>query len=265
VAVLGRNEDSRRIKSTVTLKADASADGTTPEDRGGDAFREAAGIDPKALAVRIFGADATGSPGLQRREPSSRSDREKAERQAIISTGVLPLLESLGTVEAQGTEHKVRFRGALVEKHQRMNGWVPVVTQDRKIGITHAIPSEYLRRLELQNDLFGDKIRIIGITKAHRFATTQPTLKGGEPTELEIRQILEDAGWERVPIGLQELPTILMGSTWWHREEKVILLDARKPNFKKTDFGILPIDLVLADLTPEMGTLLGLANSPTDK
>jgi len=26
-----------------------------------------------------------------------------------------------------------------------------------------------------------------------------------------------------------------MGSAWWHDEEELVLLDARKPNFKKTD------------------------------
>jgi len=31
-----------------------------------------------------------------------------------------------------------------------------------------------------------------------------------------------------------------------------VLLDARKPKFKKTNFGVLPIDLVLADLSPQM-------------
>lgn len=140
-----------------------------------------------------------------------------------------------------------------------MDGWIATVTQGNKIGVAHALPSEYLHRLELQNDLFGDKLRIIGLTKANRFAISQPTLKGGEPTEIEIREVLEAAGWVRIPIELQDLPAVLMGSAWWHQEEKVILLDARKPNFKKTDFGILPIDLVLSDLTPEMTGLLGLA------
>jgi len=43
-----------------------------------------------------------------------------------------------------------------------------------------------------------------------------------------------------------------MGSAWWHAEESLVLLDARKPNFKKTDYGVLPIDLILADLTKSM-------------
>ena len=124
------------------------------------------------------------------------------------------------------------------------------------IMLERALPTEYLRRLELQNELFGDTIQIIGLTRANRFAITQPALRGGEPTQNEIRDVLEEAGWRRVPIAAQNLPIQLMGSTWWHDEEKLLMLDARKPNFKKTKFGVLPIDLILADLTPEMHQLI---------
>jgi hypothetical protein len=43
-----------------------------------------------------------------------------------------------------------------------------------------------------------------------------------------------------------------MGSAWYHDEEQLILLDARKPNLKKTDYGTLPIDLIIGEYTPEM-------------
>jgi hypothetical protein len=43
-----------------------------------------------------------------------------------------------------------------------------------------------------------------------------------------------------------------MGTAWWHEEEGLILVDARKPNFKKTEFGILPIDLILCEINAEM-------------
>lgn len=43
-----------------------------------------------------------------------------------------------------------------------------------------------------------------------------------------------------------------MGSAWWHEEEGMVLIDARKPNFKKTAFGVLPIDLILADFISKM-------------
>jgi hypothetical protein len=120
------------------------------------------------------------------------------------------------------------------------------------LGIERALPTEYLRRLDLQNELFGDHIQVIGLTRANRFATIQPTLRGGEPSENEIRNVLEEGGWQRVPIQVQNLPIQLMGSAWWHDEEGLVLVDARKPNFKKTGFGVLPIDLVLADLSPQM-------------
>ncbi|MES2439974.1 MAG: hypothetical protein V4584_12935 [Verrucomicrobiota bacterium] len=120
------------------------------------------------------------------------------------------------------------------------------------LGIQPTLPVEYLRRLDLHNELFGDHLRVIGMTRADRFVTVQPTLRGGEPGENEIRDVLEDAGWHRVPISMQNLPAQLMGSAWWHAEEALVLIDARKPNFKKTAFGVLPIDLTLADLTPDM-------------
>jgi hypothetical protein len=100
--------------------------------------------------------------------------------------------------------------------------------------------------------MFGDDIRITSMTRGDRFVITQPTPRGGEPSENEIRDVLEEAGWRRVPPEVQDLPIQLMGSAWWHAEELLVLLDARKPNFKKTDYGVLPIDLILADLTDEM-------------
>ncbi len=120
------------------------------------------------------------------------------------------------------------------------------------LGIETALPSEYLRRLELQNELFGDHIRVVGLTRANRFVISQPTLRGGEPGETEIRDLLLEAGWQRVPIQVQNLPIPLMGAAWWHDAENLVLLDARKPNFKLTDYGVLPIDLILADLSQEM-------------
>jgi hypothetical protein len=262
---LAVENDSTGDQSTFTLNGDGSEDRKSPETCGDDALGKSNGVSPKDVASRIFGPNAEGTSRLQCSDPrtSSRPDRARVEREAIVAAGTLPTLKYLSAIDARGTEHSVRFRGSRVEKHQRSNGWVPIITPKGKIGLDHASPSEYLRRLDLQNELFGDDIQVIGLTRGNRFATTQPTLKGGEPTEIEIRDVLEGAGWRRIPIGLQELPPDLMGSAWWHREEQVILLDARKPNLKKTDFGdVLPIDLILADLTPEMRDLLEASSSP---
>ena len=239
---------STRPHHALTLKRDGSQNRESPENCGADEFREGSGIPPGDVACRVFGANPEGIEGSE----VGRPEIAKAQRQMIAAAGLLPALAFPSRFDAKGTEHAVRFRGLNVEKHQHSDGWVPVLDPSGMLGIEKALPTEYLRRLELQNELFGDLIQVVGLTRANRFATIQPTLRGGEPGENEIRDVLEEAGWRRIPIQVQNLPVQLMGSAWWHDEEGLVLLDARKPNFKKTDFGVLPIDLILADLSPEM-------------
>ena len=170
----------------------------------------------------------------------------------IVHSGLLNMIASSDHFDAKGTEHTVRYRGSIVEKFQHSDGWTTFLDDRGLLAIRHALPSEYLRRLDDHNELFGDQIRVIGLTRTNRFVTTQPTLRGGEPSENEIRDLLQESGWQRVPISLQNLPAKLMGTAWWHESEELILVDARKPNFKKTPFGILPIDLVLSELPKEL-------------
>jgi len=232
----------------LTLRRDGSQNRETQEDCREDEFREGSGILPGDVAHRVFGPDPGRIEGIEAERPEIAKD----QRQVIAATGLLPILTFPSRFDAKGTEHAVRFRGLNVEKHQHSDGWVPVLGSSGMLGIERALPTEYLRRLDLQNELFGDHIQVIGLTRANRFATIQPTLRGGESSENEIRNVLEEGGWQRVPIQVQNLPIQLMGSAWWHDEEGLVLVDARKPNFKKTGFGVLPIDLVLADLSPQM-------------
>lgn len=230
------------------LKTDGSENGNSPEDCGTHEGREGTGLLPGDVARRIPGTDSGRTSGTQIR----RSEISKAQRQLIADSKLLPFLAFPGRFDAKGTEHVVRFKGLIVEKHQHSDAWVPVIDRAGMLGIETALPSEYLRRLELQNELFGDHIRVVGLTRANRFVISQPTLRGGEPGENEIRDLLLEAGWQRVPIQVQNLPIPLMGAAWWHDAENLVLLDARKPNFKLTDYGVLPIDLILADLSQEM-------------
>jgi hypothetical protein len=249
---------STAVQRRAIVTSDGGKDRDSPEARGEHALRAEAGFLPRDVASRVFGPDsgrAARLEGARLAAADKQPDLARREREAIVASGLLPSLPHLRTIDAKGTEHAVRFRGMRVEKHQHSDCWVPVITPDGKLGLDHSLPTEYLRRLDLQNELFGDDIRVIGLTPGHRFAISQSTLRGGEPGENEIRDVLEQAGWRRIPIGIQDLPPQLMGSAWWHPEEEVVLLDARKPNFKKTAFGVLPIDLILADLAPEMRRL----------
>lgn len=229
----------------------------------GNAEGEDAILSPGDVARTIPSAN----PGGVTRSVPIGEQREIAEHQrnAIAASGLLPrkAFPKPSAIDAQGTEHAVRFLGSRVEKFQKRDAWVPVITPDGLLGISSSVPSEYLRRLQLQNDLFGDDIRIIALTRAYRFVISQPTLRGGEPSENEIRDVLQNNGWKRVPIALQDLPIQLMGSAWWHDQEDLVLIDARKPNFKKTDLGVLPIDLILADITEVMREILKQGIKPT--
>jgi hypothetical protein len=218
------------------------------ENCGTNEFRESTGIFPGDVARGVFGPNAEGAESLK----AGRAEIAKIQRQIISAAGILPIVAYPGSIDAKGTEHVVRFRGLHVEKHQHSDGWAPVLDDSGMLKVRNALPTEYLRRLELQNELFGDLVQVIGLTRANRFAIVQPTLRGGEPSEMEIRDVLQQAGWQRVPISMQELPAQLMGSAWWHGDEDLVLINARKPNFKKTAFGVLPIDLILGDLTQEM-------------
>jgi hypothetical protein len=236
-----------------TLNSDGSENRKSPKDRGEDERSESAGFLPGDVTCRIFGSDSSGVANLQ----ESRSQVTKGQRQLIAASGLLQNIPYPGHFDAKGTEHTVRFRGRLVEKHQHSDGWTAFLNDAGLLSIRPALPTEYLRRMEFQNELFGDQIHVVGLTRANRFVITQPTLRGGEPSENEIRDLLLDSGWQRVPINLQNLPSQLMGTAWWHEHEELVLVDARKPNFKKTDFGILPIDLVFSDLSADLLNRIG--------
>ena len=232
------------VQEIPALKSDASQNRTTSEDLGENGSGEGASFSPGDVSRRIFGPDAQGVESCQKIDAESI----QRQRQTIGLSGLLNPIPTLGNFDAKGTEHTVRFRGSFVEKHQHSDGWTAYLDHRGLLGIRRALPTEYLKRLDDHNEYFGDQIRIIGITRSNRFVSIQPTLRGGEPSENEIRDLLQESGWQRVPMNLQNLPAQLMGTAWWHESEERILVDARKPNFKKTPFGILPIDLVISEL-----------------
>lgn|GEM_PF-2293859 len=229
------------------MKPDASENSTTAEDIGGHGHGEGEGFLPSDVSGRIFGPNSQGTQNGQKFD----AENIRAQRQ-IIAHSDLKYITAVERFDAKGTEHTVRFRGSFVEKQQHSDGWTTDLDGNGLLTIRHALPTEYLQRLHDHNVLFGDKIRIIGVTRAHRFVSIQPTLRGDEPSENEIRDLLEEGGWRRIPISLQNLPVQLMGTAWWHESEEKILLDARKPNFKRTSYGILPIDLILSPLPQDL-------------
>ena len=157
----------------------------------------------------------------------------------------------------KGKEHLVALKGTRVWKYQDGPALIPI-SKKRKLAVREALPTEYLKRLCLQNELFGDDLRVEGVLKSGKLVTSQPLVKGTQPTEPEMTAMLKDLGWVRIPTNLHDLPHNLIATAWMHLVEEIVLVDARIPNFKKTYSGdILAIDLMLINAT---GDLLSIVN-----
>lgn len=111
--------------------------------------------------------------------------------------------------------------------------------------LTYALPSEYLARLALSNDLFGDDVRLEGIAREVGelvVFTSQPTIVGEAARPDEIIAFMEKRWLRR--IGGEALGHA--GALSFYRDlDQVAVFDAHPANVLKDDAGrILPIDLI---------------------
>lgn len=168
--------------------------------------------------------------------------------------------DSLEPVSNHTAEHEVRFREADQRAVKRTwpgtYGNVPREVTGRWIQ-SPATAAEYLHRLALQNDLFADDLQLEGAMLSRgpsmiigqpaggiSLVSSQPWLRADDedaphPSELEIVEFLRHQGFD---------PMIGSLFGWRHLDEGIIILDAKPDNFIKTNSGILPIDLLIAQV-----------------
>ena len=105
-------------------------------------------------------------------------------------------------------------------------------------------PSEYLQRLALHNQVFGDDYRYEGIVSKgdgkFDLVVSQPVIKadssGPKPTAAEIERYFVARGFE--PVAGQE------GKTYYRASDNLAVFDAHEGNLIRTAGGVLPIDVV---------------------
>lgn len=129
-------------------------------------------------------------------------------------------------------------------------GWVP----------SPATPLEYLRRLELQNTLFGDNILVEAVCISSQpsmiigqksgglsLIVSQPWLEAADDSSPHptLEQIADYLGTR----GFSPLFTAIFG--WISAELQIVILDAKPDNFIHTHSGILPIDLLICPIPTE--------------
>ena len=103
-----------------------------------------------------------------------------------------------------------------------------------------ATADEYLVRLNLHNEFFGDDIRLVALVNCGgklRVLTTQPHAPGAHAAQDEINQWLAQRGFIRL---VHECGS----AAWYNKVDDLMVADAHEGNLIRTDQGrLVPIDL----------------------
>lgn len=98
---------------------------------------------------------------------------------------------------------------------------------------THCLPTQYFERLLLQNEVFGDDIRLEGIVHGEihscRVVTSQPAVNGRFATPEEISGFFLARGFEAVKHDGRPL--------WWRRTDDIVCADTHGGNILVTPGG----------------------------
>jgi len=157
----------------------------------------------------------------------------------------------------EGNEHIVthdkRNPGFVLKHTVGGFGYVVDMAGDKAV-LREATPEEYLHRIDGQNALFGDDMKLAGIAKVRGrigLTVSQPVIQGKQPNEPKIHQFMEGIGYR--PVKEKAFGTAhLRGKTWFNPESHIMVSDVKPDNFKETQDGhITPIDLWVQQLHPK--------------
>ena len=105
-----------------------------------------------------------------------------------------------------------------------------------------ATPLEYLERLVLFNDVFGDDIRLVGVIAEPEPAivTTQPVIRGRHASPAEIASCMAALGFAPVDDVVLDRRD---STSFFGAADGVAVFDAHGENVLAGEMGIAPIDL----------------------
>ena len=126
-----------------------------------------------------------------------------------------------------------------------------------KAFLRDATPLEYLDRLLLQNEVFGDDIRLLGIIDKARgmhVVTSQPDIDGGLVTLEEIVAFMAASGFTRIDavrLGHED------ALAFYRPADGLAVFDCHVGNFIKSGPHVVPIDLIVQRAGPVLLAALG--------
>ncbi len=151
---------------------------------------------------------------------------------------------------SRGGEHQVYF-------HERKQRYFKATLLNRQLGYGIALgsnsrgatPSEYLDRLDLQNQIFNDDIRlerIVLIGGKPVIVTSQPAIKGLPPTQTALDELMLAKGFEKIADG-----------AYYDVKSGLLLFDLFPRNaIQVVDGQIYPIDPVIQRITADFAQFL---------
>ena len=218
---------------------------------------------------RSLGADGAEPPERRR----TLWERFERERDAILGWArtrdlLLDGREHLSRVEGGGAEHAVyldREQGVVVKITR---GFGMTVGTNFHIGkrsqrylglpfVRQATPLEYLERLVIFNEVFGDDIRLVGVIAGPEPAivTTQPVIRGRDATAAEITAFMS-------ALGFAEVPGVIAGRrdsvSYFRASDGVAAFDAHGENVIASATGLAPIDLFVVHADEDLHAFLSM-------
>jgi hypothetical protein len=157
--------------------------------------------------------------------------------------------EALGMVFKSTHPGKFGYSADVELVHPR--GWKskPRITA----GLVDASPEEYLFRLAMQNELFGDEIRVMGLARFPQgvsVLTTQPFYEGERTEQTHIDAWFESPGWSK----LADKP-----GAFYDAVKNLLVMDALPRNVLTLRNGnLMPFDVVIVRPSEHLKSRLGL-------
>jgi phage gp29-like protein len=147
-----------------------------------------------------------------------------------------------------GAESDVHLDGDRVLKFGRHYGFTLEADDEGKFIQRLATPSELLARIEDHNTLFGDDVRVVGLSR-DGFVLSQRYFNGRHPDAEVAADFLRDSDFHPIPAELVDDFHAHLRDTTWIAKSGAMVGDVRTDNFIQTDDGIVhPIDLyVISD------------------
>lgn len=196
---------------------------------------------------------------------------EQAQVVRLIEVGLARQVtdEELGrlqTISNDTSEHQVLLPlvgGKRVTKvtWPGVYGQIPII-QDGKLDRRLALPSEYLDRQALQNEIFASDLKLEGVNISDRdpMVLFQPR---GEPSFVVSQGFIQAIDNDNPSPSAQQIAAFLREHEfepvlnayfgWIRKGDNVAIVDAKPDNFILSVEGVVPIDLQMARISDGFG------------